>query len=255
MNDSPTDADVVCLFAGRDEPRVVRGRHDDGCTGDCRGCLPCPHAHCIVCGRVHVDQLVCPLCVSATRDHLHAIVTLCRGLRARTVDKARDAAPERDRILGGDAMVMIGPYGTSSDGGATRRGDAQPPLAVLASWEDDWRRAFGQAGGPRATIRTAAAYLDRWLPRAATELDTFDAFATEVRELRASLEAVLHAGDRDDSTATACFECGGQLVREVTDTGRVDEYTCRRCHRRYSDAEYWLAVKANLERQAEESTG
>lgn len=233
---------------------------------------PCPHRHCCVCWRGHCDDTnpqTCPECVGLVREDLTAVVDLHDRLEDQAVHTHSDGRLNTGP-LGGDAMVMLGPY---SDGGADQLArhsgddrlgypawlgyavestlnlpnDPVPPLLVLATWEDDWRIELGHGGGPRATLWRCADYLGTHLTMMAQRHLAFDEFAADVARLRGRMEAVLHDGDREDQADVSCFECGGRLVRKVTNRGADDCWTCGKCRRRYTDPEYHLAVRAKLE--------
>jgi hypothetical protein len=110
--------------------------------------------------------------------------------------------------------------------------------------------------------------------------------AAELHTLRRSMENVTHEGDRIDTDAAPCFQtdifgtrCGGTLARvnlkprvcahttmgpaalaadQVAATahrncdqgGRDDCYRCLSCEKIYTPAEYWLAVREHMEREA-----
>lgn len=242
-----------CIWTGSETPRAVRGRHVEDCeTDDCRGCQRCTEPHCGTCGRTHVDQQTCASCCAATRDDLRAVRTLTGQLRHHAIVGGSDGHLEAARAIpGGEAMVLMGPGGESGD---ALPSDPMPSLLLLATWEDAWRHELGQpAAAHLADMPTAYGYLSDWLDVAAQKHPAFDEFASDLRRQVARLEAVLHDGIKDDPAGIECFECGGGLVRKMTDHGMDDRWTCRRCRRRYTDPEYHLAIRAMLEeiREAE----
>lgn len=260
--------------------RLTGPRHE----GEHEQCDPCPERHCHLCGHAHLGiahRQTCPECITTTRDNLDVIARLGRHsvLADQAAHRSSDGRPEADRLLGGDAMDLLGPVGDlrgwqaqldaaeqrwidDPEAAAEDRPDLDhaldapdddhaPPLLVLATWVDDWRAAFRHgAAGHRATLGTEVAYLGRHLHHAAQWHDAYGEFAADVARCRSQLETVLHAGERDDPTAAPCFDCGGQLVRKVDAGGREDAYTCRRCRRVYDVASYWLAVRAHAESEA-----
>lgn len=273
-----------CRFHLVARARFVMHRHVDDCDDEqCAGCVRCTERHCVVCTATHVgtDTLACADCLAALREALHDIVLLCDALPGQAAFGGEAGhllagAP----IPGGDAMVLLGP---GSDGRAQvremlweatdaphsddeRSGDPEPPLALLASWEDDWRLLWAQPAGPRATLPNAAAYLLRNLARAAATHPAFDEFADAIFGCRARLEDVLHDGERDE-TGAPCVHCGATLIRrsmpprtcrhdvddDVGNSGDVctcdhgglrDEWRCPRCRRVYDSHSYWNAVGA-----------
>lgn len=110
--------------------------------------------------------------------------------------------------------------------------------------------------------------------------------AEELRVLVRRMEDVLREGDRIDTDAAPCFaldaegdRCGGTLARvnlrprqcihtlmgpaalaanpaaslqhrECDQGGRDDLYRCLSCEKIYTPAEYWLAVREHMEREA-----
>lgn len=258
--------------------------HCDGGLGDCRGCQPCTKRHCIVCGSAHVDRMTCADCIATVRQALTDVVRLHAELPLQAAFGADDGRLQAGSpIPGADATVLLGP---GSDGrGQTRellhggaathaadeyRGDPEPPLQLLASWEDDWRSEYGHGGGPRATLQGAADYLDEHLHRAAQTHLAFDEFAADVKRCRSRLEDVLHDGVRDE-TGAPCVHCGSTLVRralpphecrksghhdrhECDRGGLRDEWRCPRCRRVYDARSYWNAVGAAYRAHAEAMT-
>jgi hypothetical protein len=134
--------------------------------------------------------------------------------------------------------------------------DAPSIPEALARWEDDWRHVHNEpaavvppgAGGLiDRTLVSAAGYLERRMRWAADEHELFPDFAAELHELRARLQNATSRSQRPVRAPAVCFDCGQDaLEREWTDTGLAEKWTCRRCHRAYEQAEYWLAVKARL---------
>lgn len=242
-----------CKYAGTGNPRIVPGRHAPDCAGDCDGCQQCDRAHCPVCGVRH-SATACAECIAAVRDDLDWIANVARSevgkpdrLLTEAAQGGRDqrllaAAP----IPGADAMVMLAPgnlHGRTDESWL----DPIPPLLVLATWEDDWRETFRHGGGPRATVTRSADYLDRNLALAGSQHPAFADFAADLRRLRARMERVIHDQPHGDRANVACFACGGDLERKLTSKGFDNAWTCRNCKRRYTDAEYYLAVRAKIE--------
>lgn len=228
-------------------PRWLPGRHTDRCdTDECPGCLPCPDDHCLLaCGR-HA-QTICPTCTGHTRTDLDTIGDLTAWLPVEATRSHTTGRPGQGP-LGGDALVMLA--AGHVEGGShhdERVNDPLPPLALLASWVDVWRDVLDQPTSLPARIDRELDYLTGHLTEMAARLEPpFADFAREIKQLRARLEGVLHAGDRDDQAGVNCFDCGGSLIRRMTDTGMADRWTCKRCKREYTDPEYHLAVRARL---------
>lgn len=233
------------------------GDSDHGCPGR-RGCEPCDHRHCVMCGREHTDHAhpqTCPECQGKVDDDLVDIRSSYAALSVEAVDGGGNgrlvaAAP----IPGGDAAVLVGPtvrvlgvrYSpTIADDHRVK--DAVPPLAVLAEWEDRYRAFLGHAGKSappktarwgqtiagyrRASIGGAIAYLREQLPHIAQRTDgpDFLAFTRSIRRLRAQMEHALH-DEREPERGVDCFECGDELVRRFRDPKRCRHSTPARRH-------------------------
>jgi hypothetical protein len=276
---------TACKFNGRDEPRILPGRHDDDCHGagpgwhpplmwvDCTGCQPCLESHCGVCHRTHAPA-TCPECTATQRDELDEIRRICGLLPAEA----------RRRGVNGEAMMLTGPAANAEAFGnhamsALRgrlckchaRGQVCPayfdktcpdaaayledardeahPLWVLGTWENAWRDALDQPSDLKQTVARAADYIDRHLHEMAQRDEPdFAQFATELRGCRTHLQTVIHDENQGDPANVGCFECGAKIERKLTERdGFEDHWTCTRCHRRYTYAEYNFALRAQLE--------
>lgn len=231
---------VDCRWTGRETPRAIKDRHKDECQNDeCKGCLPCPETHCVVCGIEHVDQQTCPGCIATTREDIAEIVRMDGKLEEHAISGGNDGRLEAARdIPGGEAMVMHGP---GAQHGEIGRGEHMTTLMLLVSWEDDWRSIKHQPAEEKATVSGAAAYLDEHLTWAAQNHPAFDAVAEELRGHRAHLEDVLHDGERPDLGAP-CVLCGRPLERIWAELARNDRWWCSRCKQLLEPDEYDEAV-------------
>lgn len=244
----------TCAYVTRDQPRVVKNRHMADCDGTCViGCLPCSDAHCRVCGRVHAEG-ACAECLSATREALHAIGTMCDALPAEV----------KHRGVEGEAMMLLGPSADPEARGHLEasiaagrvpvdyldRADGElHPLFVLGTWDMCWRDALEHdEPAERLTVRSAIGYLDMQMTyMAGFEHVPFEDFARDVRQCQAHLESVLHDKSQGDLANVDCFECGSRIERKLTKTGFEDHWTCQRCRQTYTYAEYNFALRASLE--------
>ena len=241
-----------CRYVASDLPRILPGRHDAACLGDCDGCEICPEPHCRVCRRVHADQS-CAECIAVSRDELRSIAVLC------------DALPAEAEVRGveGEAMMLLGPAADPEAWGhhvaSAYAGripsyfledarDERHPVFVLGSWEMIYREHFEQPTDLKATLPRLVAYLDRQLHHmAAEELIPFEDFARDIRTCRAHLESVLHAGEQRD-TGAPCMRCNVSLVRTWGKAEKADGWQCPRCHEWSSEDQYRFAV-AHLHRE------
>lgn len=257
-----------CLWISSTQPRVVAGRHEPACADDaCPGCQRCTETHCVVCRRVHAVS-ACPECVGNTRDDIDQIREFCGyALRGEAATRGVDS----------EAFMLAGPAATPGDyerrkrlvvNGAIRAGegtdeyrqmlafveanrDEQHPLWVLGTWETLWREHLDHPSDKTLTIPDAADYLLTQLTYMGDQAEPdFAQFATEIRGCRGHLQSILHDQNQGDRANVGCFECGGDLERMLTEAGFEDHWTCRRCRRRYTYAEYNFALRANLEAAA-----
>jgi hypothetical protein len=208
-----------------------------------------------VCSRTHAD-VTCPECVATVRDDLAQIRVMCGALPTEV----------EHRGVNGEAMMLLGPSadpeGWRNRAMSAMRGrvddaylddcrDEAHPLWVLGTWEQLYREEFDQPSDLAQTIERAGDYLGRIMHRAAeTEDVPFEDFAGDVRRCRGHLQAILHDQDQGDVANIGCFECAGRLERRLTDHGLEDFWTCQRCRRRYTHAEYHFALRAALEESA-----
>lgn len=245
-----------CRWVASDQPRVLAGRHEDGCEDqECRGCLACPMDHCRVCGIEHAEG-ACPGCVGEVRVNIAEIVQLCSGVPKEAEHKGVES----------EAMILLGPtadpeawgHVTASiaagriptdwrllpDDWTTTATDENHPLLVLGDWEMIYRDALGHATIECQSIVLAAGYLNRHLTEAAAEQwVAFEAFAKAVDKSRAFVEGLLHDGEQIDQGAP-CLTCGQRLERIWGATSKDDMWRCQRCREDHSDTRYALAMKA-----------
>jgi hypothetical protein len=261
-----------CRFVATDEPRVVKGRHDEDCPGEaCEGCQPCTEPHCRVCGRTHADG-TCAECLAETREDLHEIAARCgalspevlhRGIRSEamtllgpTVDPERWGHTAASYLSGRlpEGWIETGKHGKEcpllvNEACLGCGGSELHPLLVLGTWDMCWRAELEHDDAEVLTVASAVEYLDRQMTYMAGYEDSpFEDFARDLRRCRAHLESVLHDARQGDRANVGCFECGGSLERRLTERdGFEDFWTCQRCHRRYTQAEYNFALRAKLE--------
>lgn len=259
---------MTCLWNGRGEPRVVKGRHGADCPGEpCRGCQPCTEGHCRICGHTHVDG-TCAECLAETRDSLRTIGRLCNALPAEV----------KNRGVEGEAMMLLGPSADPEARGylvASVNAGRVPahylddptrcpqhdhidcrecpsselhPLLVLGTWDAVWRDALEHSEPKgRVTIAGAIRYLDMQLTyMGGYEHVPFEDFARDVRRCVAHLEAVLHDGEQRE-TGAPCMKCGTALERTWGKDERADGWHCPRCQQSSNREQYSFAVRAEYE--------
>ena len=241
---------TLCASTGIRGARTIPGRHTDTCPGEtCPGCAPCPEPHCPVCRRAHHDG-ACPACVGHTRDDLATIATQAPRLGPEAVHRGITstaamlhgpaAHPEAWRNRAAAALFGRGDPAYLAD-----NRDEPHPLWVLTEWADLWRDHLDQPTDLAPTLPRVVAYLTDHLGdmAAVTEPPFVDA-ANAIRAVRAHVVAVLGDRPQGDRAGVGCFDCGGPLERALTATGFADTWTCLRCRRAYTPAEYHLALRA-----------
>lgn len=246
---------------------LLNGEHFDLCDDqECRGCFPCvPRSdhgetlgHCTARRRcvVHVPdgELTCPRCLAKTRGHISDLVRMDalmpeeaeeRGVNSEAANLAGPAPDTTDDIRA---------YANRQSSIAMGRVDgkveatARHPLNVLGWYEMAIREDYDHPSTLRITVDRAAEYLNEQLQRFANDPEQdFPEFVQSVQQCRAHMSAVLHDHDQGDRANVGCFDCKGSLERRLTNKGFEDVWTCRRCDRVYTYAEYNFALRARLE--------
>lgn len=194
---------------------------------------------------------------------------------------SRGAADGRP-LLGGDVLVLLGAGspGYAEDEKTTRDGDPPSVAYELGWWEADWRERRGDLPAEPVrlakALRRSAGYLEVHARWAAREHPGFADFHQDLSRLHELLERATGRARAAAHANAACFDCGGQLVRPLVEqlvvqwwlphaVGPVREQDvrfatgpmeveddrdqspiveCRVCRRRYTPAEYALALRA-----------
>lgn len=201
-------------------------------------------------------------CLQRTRDLLAGVVTMyfedlpqqLGQLRGTAYDNDRPGAADGRPLPGGDALVLLGPgsEGLAEDGETSRDSDTSSVAFDLAFWERTWRDARneprGQSHRPKVQVRQAASYLEVHARWAARNHPGFADYLDDLRLLHDRLERATGRHLRTVRAEAECFGCGADaLVREITDSGFDDRWTCRRCGEAYDWPRYLLAVSGRLQ--------
>lgn len=223
------------------------------------------HPLCTVCSRSlpMSEKQTCETCLTRTRDHLAGIALMYDELprhlghvRSQQYDQDRPAAADGRPLPGGDVLVLLGAgsQGLAEDGATARDGDPFSAAFTLEFWREEWEDARGErvtdrrVRSPRAKVRQAIGYLERMTRWAAQQHPGFDDYADDLRLLHARLERATGRAERPVRAEAECFSCGADaLVRELTDRGLADRWTCQRCGRTYDWPSYLLACRAKVE--------
>lgn len=230
---------------------------------------------CIVCHREVLnvpDDQTCVRCLGSTRQSLAHIEACYKLLSIEIQARSGTASPmepnghihgEGDPLPGGDLMVLAGPGSTRwhirmPDGRADKPqpDDADPDavdsvLGQLERWEADWRITFGDGAAMEpATISNVTVYLLRRLSHAAQRHPAFDEFATDIRDLRHTLDVRLKL--HPQRSDVPCITCETRtLERPAPRNGRAFEWQCSRCYRSYTQEEFWMAARQQGEQRNE----
>ena len=254
-----------CRYVAANQPRVLKGRHEDCDDETCRGCAPCPERHCQVCGREHVtvdskgsDQ-TCATCLGETREDLQLVVELSGRTLAEAVHKGVDseAAMLAGRAI--DTPEGIEAWNHRAMSAAMGRiavldqADERHPLWVLGTWEMLVREHLNQPSEARITVSEAARYLGEHLTRLAHDVEfAFDELARDLRRCRVHLENVLQDGERPKRSEVPCLDCGRRLERRYPAAGIEDVYRCPKCERVYTQGDFARAKADHLSKQEAE---
>lgn len=226
------------------------------------------HPLCIVCARslTRDETQCCEKDLTATRATLAAIVTLTAELphhlghlHGVSLDGNRGGSDDRP-LPGGDVLVMLagGGMGVSDTGATVKDGDVSSVTQVLCQWEDAIRHTRGDPAAmptKNGPLASAAGYLEVHMRWAATTHPAFDELHADLRKLHAQLLHVTGRSERKIAAEAECFDCGGDLVRLVSDRvtadgvrigGYDDHWTCERCGKAYAWERYLLALRERL---------
>jgi hypothetical protein len=212
----------------------------------------CGRRHCVVCGNHQdaTDTQTCIWCVGRVRRDLRTIVELYALLPAQMVEanlsnwNTSDGHGSDTNIPGGDALILAGNGNPSANGDRdVQPDDPEPILPLLAGWEDDWRQVRREHAAGMASMTSVAAYLDAKHAWAAQQHPAFNEYAADLARLRVRLEATLREGPQ--RSPIPCLTCERRSLERAMprDDGRDIPWECAHCHRRYSEDEYWMAVR------------
>jgi hypothetical protein len=189
------------------------------------------HPLCIVCSRsLRREELrTCERCLSRTREHLAGIALMYDELPShlRVVSGsawgATRGGSDGRPLPGGDVLALLGPghEGRREDGTTSKTGDPVSVAFELSWWHEEWqdareeRAAVARAHGVRAVVRQAVGYLERHSRWAAQHHPGFAQYAQDLRRLHARLERATGRAGRREVAEAECFDCGGDLVRQL----------------------------------------
>jgi hypothetical protein len=205
---------------------------------------------CIVCTHADTTAQTCEKCVSWVRRTLIRVEQLYPLLPYELAGRAGASVPmdpsgirgDTEPMPGGDVLVMLGPGSASWHDTP----DVDSVLGLLQRWDTGWRITFGESAAiDQATVTGCSLYLLRRLAKAAQEHHAFDEFADDVRTLHDRTELALRVSPQ--RSPVPCITCGHRALERPAprDDGRAFEWQCGRCHRNYTDADYWMAMRQN----------
>jgi len=145
---------------------------------------------------------------------------------------------------------MLTPAAPSRPAGDTRPvyaepGDPRPPLDVLTYWANLWAETNGPRTPYPPTMARLQDHLDHQLHHIAAT-PHFPPMARDLSRLRASLENVLHAGDRPELSRVPCLVCGARLVKVWGAEEKQDHWRCPSCRELYDQGRYERAKHDQL---------
>lgn len=186
------------------------------------------------------------------------------GDATRELTRLERAQPERWWLLG-----SVGPL-TRVDwiqleqarAGAEHKADNldSDPASVaqiLRQWVEDWQASGAPASlNLRAhtsnahVVHAAAGYLEVHARWAARNHPVFEDYVQDLQELHQRLELLTGRLNRTVRAEAECFGCGADtLVRELTERGYADAWTCQRCGESYDWQRYLLAIGHRLRQE------
>lgn len=241
-------------------PRLQRAEH----------AADADHPLCQVCTRSLrlEDHRTCEDCLTHARHLLAGVTSMYAELPAhlarvpgQRLDTSAPAASDGRPLPGGDVLVLLGKgsEGLEDNGKTAKDGDPKSVAYELAWWANTWADSraepvvvplFDQTGRTPAArqVQLAAGYLEvhtRWAARAH---GGFVAYVKDLQLLHRRLERATGRADRPEKAEAECFTCGADaLVRQLTDRGLEDHWTCGRCRTTYDWHRYLLACRAKVE--------
>lgn len=201
--------------------------------------------------------------------HLTAIEEMFEALGEEA--EARHSDKE---FPGGDALVAMGPgadveaFGymqmsalmgriDEADVVMPERGDIEPPLSFLASWEDVLREERDQPRYLDASIKSSSKYIRDSIDWMMSYDDdgnmnfiAVDDLAEQLGKVRRRMEDVLSAGHRAEFTRVNCVndECATKprLMKLWTARVKWDRFRCPECRREYDQPQFEEAKAENM---------
>lgn len=221
----------------------------------------CGDRHCNCRRHVAWGDYTCPVCLGSIRVDMNRIEDACTWLpeeaehRGVNSEAAYLAGPHTDPTRWQWRRINQMRAGLDADDW-----DMLHPGVAFAHWERELREDFGHDDVvlASATISAARGYLDTIVAVMARSEDhvlVLVELGKTMSDLRRYLERVRRDSNMGDRANVDCFDCGGDLEKRLTDKGFEDHWTCRACHRPYSDSEYNFALRAKLEDELAKQTG
>lgn len=240
---------------------------------------------CIVCKRTPLrttELQTCVVCLGRTRTQLIEIGDLYALLPAEIEARAGTARPldpsgvrsSEDTVPGGDALVLLAGGSTTTTSSRPTPGkpegdrahaadnvdtDTPSVLAMLMSWEDDWRAMLDLAPAgwsadshgsdkdhrfaPQPTISGVIVFLLRGLSYMAQHHHDHASFAADIGQVHGALTNAVKADQPRDPAAVTCPKCGGKLAKKYNEPDPDDIPKPRRTRRLETDdsgKERWI---------------
>lgn len=229
----------------------------------------CNNTHCGTCER-HTEALHCPTCVGKVRDALTQIEAMSARLLTEATHRginsaaATYAGPAADPDIFGRrlALAIDNRLCDCTDDNDDElhpmkcpaavayiedNRDEAHPLWVTGTWDLMVTQHLGHERTQRVTLSGAINYLKANLTDLANDADfPLEEMARDLRACRSALEEALTDGIRSD-TGAPCMACRTPLVRAWGDSQELDGWKCHPCSENLSEAQYALAVRAQLE--------
>ncbi|MFM1964924.1 MAG: hypothetical protein RL134_649 [Actinomycetota bacterium] len=187
---------------------------------------------CVVCTKpvnvaVSGERLACAVCERRMHDQLTDVLEFYAIAEGELVPGSSSGARGNERSIG----VRI----TALDFLA-----GHDVVAILASWESDWRETYELSidpmlSRPAPALSRSVGFLTQWLPRACTDHPAIDEFARELRECWALAQSAARVSPARSLSITCVADderrhdgiCGKRIPVGIDEIrGRV---TCRRC--------------------------
>jgi hypothetical protein len=173
------------------------------------------------------ERFACPTCETRMRDHLVDVLEFYALAEGELIPGPGNGGRGTERSIGVRLAALDFLAG-------------HDVVAILGSWESEWREHYGLSIDPMLTrpapaLSRSVAFLRQWLPRACTDHPAVDDFARELHECWSLAQSAARVSPARSLSITCVADddrhddgiCGKRIPVGIDEIrGRV---TCKRC--------------------------